>query len=306
MNKSFNSFIKKRYFFKIKKLIAYIIASLIIFESITCCFYTKVVKADFSSRYEESIQIYQNVKDALNNNQNVNSDNLRALLHMFSGTVGLIFSGSYLTNSMIYDFFRNKSYVNNNNDEQSIINDVSRHLVQNVTFNDNRIIFNSNSKTVIEDLKKGLENYSGFKYVYSSRLIDNISNFNDGAFYNSFRQFMLNNEASLYTCTNGGDGHIYVGVLPSVNDISFVLSGVDGSYCFTSLYDNFNWEASQDSILKYVWDSDTYSFNLVDNQYFNATTLCLDMGLGTDNPLGRTYNYGYTLNTTGVYKMHHH
>lgn len=240
---------------KIKKIFLSLIVSLsLIFSNI---FVVPVSAANITSWLQPIIDVYNSVDNAAN----ITAD---ALKQSFIGALqgaGFIFDAGRVTTQALIDFLRgynNGQFTNNNTaSDQEVIDNAARYFINNTVLTDNSIEYNSNSKNLTVGLANDIINNSGYRYVYSARLIDHINDFSDGTYYNALRQFM-NDHSNDFIYIRGIQfgGSVYVGssLNPFVLDATFPNLNVYFGYA----YGYSDWE--KEVLEFYSYDSVKHEF----------------------------------------------
>lgn len=265
---------------KIKKIfLSFIVSLSLIFSNI---FVVPVSASSVPSWLQPIIDVYDSVNDAAN----ITAD---ALKQSFIGALqgaGFIFDAGRVTTQALLDFLRgynNGQFTNNNTaSDQEVIDNASRYFINNTVLTDNSIEYNSNSKNLTVGFANDIINNSGYRYVYTVNLIDNVRLWPDGVKYNALRS-LISSKQSDYICCY----YDYTGVLQCFSkNVGIVWNNNYNNVFGCRCYNKASWE--------YLLSSEVYKFN-TSSQVFDL----VNTGNGSGGAFGKDPNSILTASTIG-------
>ena len=233
---------------KVKRVFCVFIISMLIFLNVNICFASETTTPSWLQPILRLVELGQTPAE-------ITSEMLKD--SMLNGLRGVGFIATE-TSSVISDLisflrgYNNGQFGGQNETDEQIIQNASTYFINNINTTDNSISYNNNSATLLKSYADDIVSRSGYKYVYSYRLIDHVTEFNDGTYYNALRQFIVNNsDKNVYIRGEGYGGSIYVG---SKSDV-FVN---DGAFPSLNAYlvNSFNITSYQQTSFEYYTYSD--------------------------------------------------
>lgn len=229
------------------KILSYILLSCTIFISVSFC-YLRPVKADIwdVGGIRDTIQT---ILDIINENEDVPEQILEDLFWKCTGIKGFIpeplFGFSVHSTKKCISNFINYLYPNNppktpETITQEDTNEYARYITRNIdiTF-DPEITFNDSFKNEMVSYANNIIDEAGFSYVYSFRLLDSLSNFQNQAVYDGIRRFLVNNnyDVVFLASDNGSTPYLYAFNFDNLSFVKYAdnQSHADSVYCH--LYD---------------------------------------------------------------------
>lgn len=286
-NKSFNFIFSFR---KMKKILAYIIASLIIFINISMDFFTVPVKAsildDFGISWEQII-------NAINNGE-IEEGTALDFWEKSLGVSGFIYRNkdnwaSWLASQLLSYSTGGTSFGDSNTPESEVIENGTEYLVNNISNSGNSYTFNDNSRNLLTYIANAYMNESGYKYVYSHNILNSVSSFSDGVYFSALRRLISNQQSNNYCFLC--DGSNYVWCVPKSSNICCVLYGYD-HIPYVGVYNQETWV--QYSTTNY---GTLYEYHQQDN---TVDEFVLDER-GTSVALGKLMVKDYDIESNGMF-----
>lgn len=255
-------------------------------------------KADVFDWANPLVNLAEEVANLQNNAVNVVGDTLRNTVSGCLRGAGFIFNGAGLTLSTLADYI--STYNNgelDGNSEQDIVNNAAEYLIGNTTINDSSVVYNNNSKSLLVHIADEIISNSGYKYVYSNRLIDHINDYSNGEYYNAIRQFLVNNpNKAVYLRGENYGYELYVGS----KNTGYVL---DGTFPNLNVYMCYSYNYN-------TWKVEPFTHYVYQNGEFiedSTNNAVIRFGVPYDYTNARWYPADYNwfaLNIYNVNKMY--
>lgn len=287
-----------------KKISLFLIINMLVL-SMSTAFFVCPIKADVSTNLTNAInkanELRQNIADGIAPDSNGINQIIKTLLL----PAGFICGSTNFTMNQLRDIYN--SIIDQNDTDEQVLKKINDQLGNNITVNDNSLTYNDNSKNLLKLYANAVVNNSGFEYMYSIRLDDNLSNFSDGEYYNAVRRKLIDLNGYTTVVYNP-----YENMIRATNDdeLSFVYYSDVPNLNYNSIctpYNNSSWDIfylNDNTCDTFVYDSNEHEFVSGNSaSWWNGVTLNRTKG---DGYVAQGLNQNSVISITGykVYKVY--
>ena len=236
-------------FYKIRKVLAYIIASLIIFLNVSTAYY---VEAKASILDDLGIS-YDDIRQIMAENGQILPDSAARLFIQNLGITGFVLANRQDIESWLADKLRGystggSSFGDENTPDADVLDNAAKYLVNNVSKSGNTFTYNDNSRNILKFIANEFANDSGFVYAYTANWGDSVTTYPNGVMYNYCKNAIQNNQDDYYIAVRCGVNKIWLGFIPKISESVFVSQGVYGDLITSKLYNRVSWNPIEQPI----------------------------------------------------------